>query len=100
MLALYTPFHKVIRELAIEHELPVRNPVPESVHGNIRVKKGGGSSKAIAALIGYAILHPFKSFRMMKLVARMHSGRRKACETGRDSGYRLVNRLILRKCRY
>jgi len=69
MLALYTPFHKVVRELAIEHGIPVRNPVPESVHGNIKVKKGGGSSKALAAMIGYAIRHPFKSFRMMKHVS-------------------------------
>ncbi|MGF1587387.1 MAG: carbohydrate deacetylase [Bacteroidales bacterium] len=67
MLALYTPFHKVVRELAIEYDTPVRNPVPESIHGNIRVKKGGGSSKALTTLIGYAILHPFKSFKMMKL---------------------------------
>ena len=69
MLALYTPFHKVIRELAIEHGIPIRNPVPESVHGNIWVKKGGGSSKALAAMIGYAIRHPFRSFRMRKLVS-------------------------------
>jgi chitin disaccharide deacetylase len=69
MLALYTPFHEVVRELAKECGVPVRNPVPESVHGNIRVKKGGGSSKALAALFGYAILHPFKSFRMMKFVS-------------------------------
>ncbi len=69
MLALYTPFHKVVRELAIEHRIPIRNPVPESVHGNIKVKKGGGSSKALAAMIGYAIRHPFRSFRMMKLVS-------------------------------
>ncbi|TVR70663.1 MAG: ChbG/HpnK family deacetylase [Marinilabiliales bacterium] len=68
MLALYTPFHKVVRETAIEQGIPVRNPVPESVHGNIRVRKGGGSSKALAAMMGYAIRHPFKSFRMMKLV--------------------------------
>jgi predicted glycoside hydrolase/deacetylase ChbG (UPF0249 family) len=69
MLALFTPFHRVIREMAGKYNAPVRNPVPESVHGNIRVKKGGGSSKAVAALIGYAIRHPFKSFRMMKLVS-------------------------------
>ena len=69
ILALFTPFHKVARELAIEYKIPVRNPVPESVHKNIRIKKGGGSSKALAALIGYAIRHPFKSFRMMKLVS-------------------------------
>jgi chitin disaccharide deacetylase len=69
MLALYTPFHEVVRELAKELGVPVRNPVPESVHGNIRVKKGGGSTKALAALFGYAILHPFKSFRMMKFVS-------------------------------
>jgi chitin disaccharide deacetylase len=69
ILALYTPFHEVMRELAVKYDTPVRNPVPESVHGNIKVKKGGGSSKAVAALIGYAILHPFKSFRMMNLVS-------------------------------
>ena len=69
MLSLYTPFHKVVRELAIEHRIPIRNPVPESVHGNIKVKKGGGSSKALAAMIGYGIRHPFRSFRMMKLVS-------------------------------
>jgi chitin disaccharide deacetylase len=69
MLALYTPFHEVVRELAAEYDIPVRNPVPESVYGNIKAKKGGGSSKALAALFGYAILHPFKSFRMMKFVS-------------------------------
>ena len=38
IFALYTPLHKVVREIALAQDVPVRNPVPASVHKIIKVK--------------------------------------------------------------
>jgi len=68
MLALYTPYHQIVREEAMRLNIPVRNPVPESVYKKIKVSNGGGDSAAMSKLIIYGILHPFKSIPMMKKV--------------------------------
>ena len=68
ILALYTPFHQIVREIAVEKNVPIRNPVPVSTYRKIKVSSGGGDSAAIAKLIVYGMLHPFKSIPMMKKV--------------------------------
>ena len=68
ILALYTPFHQIVREIAVEKNLPIRNPVPVSAYRKIKVSSGGGASASIAKLIVYGMLHPFKSIPMMKKV--------------------------------
>ena len=68
ILALYTPYHQIVREIAIEKNLPIRNPVPVSAYRKIKVSSGGGDSAAISKLIVYGMLHPFKSIPMMKKV--------------------------------
>ena len=68
ILALYTPFHQIVREIAVEKNLPIRNPVPVSSYRKIKVSSGGGDSAAISKLIVYGMLHPFKSIPMMKKV--------------------------------
>lgn len=68
MLALYTPYHQIVREIAVEYNVPVRNPVPVSAYGKIKVSSGGGASASISKLIIYGMLHPFKSIPMMKKV--------------------------------
>ena len=68
ILALYTPFHQIVREIAVEKNVPVRNPVPVSAYRIIKVSSGGGDSASIAKLIVYGMLHPFKSIPMMKKV--------------------------------
>ena len=68
ILALYTPFHQIVREIAVEKNVPIRNPVPVSAYGIIKVSSGGGASASIAKLIVYGMLHPFKSIPMMKKV--------------------------------
>lgn len=68
MLALYTPYHQIVREIALELGVPVRNPVPASVYKKIKVPSGGGDSAAISKLIIYGMFHPFKSIPMMKKV--------------------------------
>ena len=68
ILALYTPFHQIVREIAVEKNLPIRNPVPVSAYRKIKVSSGGGDSAAISKLIVYGMLHPFKSIPMMKKV--------------------------------
>lgn len=68
LLALYTPYHQIVREEAARLNVPVRNPVPISSYKKIEVSNGGGSSAAISKLIIYGMLHPFKSIPMMKKV--------------------------------
>ncbi len=68
MLALYTPYHQIVRDIAVELNVPIRNPVPESVYKKIKVSSGGGDSAAMSKLIIYGMLHPFKSIPMMKKV--------------------------------
>jgi len=68
LLALYTPYHQIVREVAAEYNLPIRNPVPISVYKKIKVSSGGGDAAATAKLIIYGMLHPFKAMPMMKKV--------------------------------
>lgn len=68
LLALYTPFHQIVREIAVEQNVPIRNPVPVSTYKIIKVSSGGGDSVAISKLIIYGMLHPFKAIPMMKKV--------------------------------
>lgn len=68
LLALYTPYHQIVREEAARLNVPVRNPVPISSYKKIEISNGGGSSAAISKLIIYGMLHPFKSIPMMKKV--------------------------------
>lgn len=68
LLALYTPYHQIVREEAARLNIPVRNPVPISSYKIIKVSGGGGDSAAISKLIIYGMLHPFKSIPMMKKV--------------------------------
>jgi predicted glycoside hydrolase/deacetylase ChbG (UPF0249 family) len=70
ILALYTPFFEMVRELAIEYDLPVRNPVPVSIYKHIQLKEksGGGGDASMKKLIWYAITHPVKSIKMRKYI--------------------------------
>ena len=68
MLALYTPYHQIVREIAAEKNVPIRNPVPVSSYRKIKVSSGGGESASVSKLIVYGIFHPFKAIPMMKKV--------------------------------
>jgi predicted glycoside hydrolase/deacetylase ChbG (UPF0249 family) len=46
MVAMYTPFYPVVMELAEEYGVPVRNPVPISVYGHIKLEGGGSAAAA------------------------------------------------------
>ncbi len=66
--ALYTPFHIVMREIALANNVPMRNPVPYSIYKKMNINSGGGGSFAAKKMITYGIFHPFKSIPMMKKV--------------------------------
>lgn len=67
--ALYTPFFEIVREIALKHDVPVRNPVPASIYNLVSTdKKGGGGSASMRKLILFGITHPFKSIPMMSKV--------------------------------
>lgn len=65
MVVLYTPFYEVVRELAKELGVPVRQPVPDSVTGHIEFQGGGGTGAVIWKMIGFAIRHPIAAIRLM-----------------------------------
>ncbi|NSW53734.1 MAG: ChbG/HpnK family deacetylase [Anaerolineae bacterium] len=64
MLALYTPFYPIVRELALEYGVPVRQPVPVSVYGIMQFE-GGGSAAAMQEMMRLGMRYPLKSMRMM-----------------------------------
>jgi hypothetical protein len=65
MLALYTPFYPVVRELAREYAVPVRQPVPESVYSQINLPTGGGTAVAIRQMIHFVFRHPVLARQLM-----------------------------------
>jgi len=65
MLALYTPFYPVVRELAKEYGVPVRQPVPESVYSQIKLRTGGGAAVAIRQMIHFVLRHPVSARQLM-----------------------------------
>ncbi len=65
MLALYTPFYPLVVELAQEYGVPVRQPVPESVFGQIKITSGSGSSAAMQEMFAFGIRHPRLAMQMM-----------------------------------
>lgn len=68
MVVLYTPFYQVVRELAKELGVPVRQPVPESVHGRVKLSGGGGTGAVIWKMMWFGIRHPIMA---LKLLPRM-----------------------------
>jgi predicted glycoside hydrolase/deacetylase ChbG (UPF0249 family) len=65
MLALYTPFYPLVIELAQEYSVPVRQPVPESVYGQIHTQGGSGSAAAIQQMMTFGMRHPLLAMKMM-----------------------------------
>jgi predicted glycoside hydrolase/deacetylase ChbG (UPF0249 family) len=65
MLVLYTPFYPLVIELAQEYQVPVRQPVPESVYGQIQISGGSGSAAAMQEMIAFGMQHPQLAMRMM-----------------------------------
>jgi len=69
IVALFTPFFQIVRELAIKYNLPVRNPVPISIYNSIKLNvQGGGKSASLRKLILFGIAHPFKSIPLMSKI--------------------------------
>lgn len=66
MVALYTPFYPIVRELAKEYGVPVRQPVPESVYGQIKLGSGGGAGEAIRQMIHFGLHQPRLAWRLMR----------------------------------
>jgi hypothetical protein len=68
MVALYTPFYPIVRALAKEYGVPVRQPVPESVYGQIKLGSGGGSGEAIKQMIHFGLHHPRLAWQLMRSI--------------------------------
>ena len=66
IMALYTPFFELVIDLAREYNLPVRNPVPASLYGVVKLENGGGSSAAMGKMISMGIRRPITAFRLMQ----------------------------------
>jgi len=58
MVSMYTPFYPLVMQLAETYRVPVRNPVPISIYGHIKLKSGGGSSAAIHEMMKLGMRHP------------------------------------------
>jgi predicted glycoside hydrolase/deacetylase ChbG (UPF0249 family) len=70
LAALYTPFFKTVREIALKYHVPLRNPVPASIYQLISLEgNGGGGSEGVKKLLRFAITHPFKIIPLIKKVS-------------------------------
>jgi predicted glycoside hydrolase/deacetylase ChbG (UPF0249 family) len=65
MVAMYTPFYPLVMELAEEHQIPVRNPVPISIFGHIKLEGGGGSASAMREMMKLGMRHPILAMKLM-----------------------------------
>ncbi len=65
IMALYTPFFDIVREIALKHNLPVRNPVPISVYGMIELENGAADA-SMRMMMAMGLRHPITGFRLMK----------------------------------
>ncbi len=65
ILALYTPFYPLVRELARSYGVPVRQPVPESVYGRVRLDGKGSAAATLRTMIRFALRHPVLALRLM-----------------------------------
>ncbi len=63
IVLVYAPFYEVVLELAREHGVPVRQPVPASVRGQVRLP-GGGVAAAIRRMVRFALRHPVRAWRL------------------------------------
>ena len=65
-MALYLPFYSLVIELALQYDIPVRQPIPESLYGHVRLK---GRRSTVAAVIqstaALGIRHPFLAMRLL-----------------------------------
>jgi predicted glycoside hydrolase/deacetylase ChbG (UPF0249 family) len=64
MLMFYPPFYRVVRELAKGYGVPVRQPTPASLHGHVKLPRGGGAT-ALRAMVRFALRHPIAAARLM-----------------------------------
>lgn len=65
MVALYAPFYGVVRKLAAELGVPVRQPVPESVYGHVKFPGKGGTAAVIWKMVSFGLRHPIMAIRLM-----------------------------------
>lgn len=65
MVAMYTPFYPLVMELAEKYNVSVRNPVPISVYGHIKLKGGGGSITAMREMMKFGMRHPILAMKLM-----------------------------------
>ena len=69
LAASYTPYFKMVRELALQFNVPVRNPIPFSLYNIIKINSnGGGSRNGIRKLILFGITHPFKTIPLVRKI--------------------------------
>ncbi len=67
IMALYSPFFNIVREIALENDLPVRNPVPASVYDIIELENGAADA-SMRMMIAMGIRHPVMGLRLMGVI--------------------------------
>jgi hypothetical protein len=65
IVSMYTPFYPLVIELAKKYNVPVRNPVPISIYGHIKLEGGGGSASAMREMIKFGMRHPILAMKLM-----------------------------------
>ena len=65
ILMMYPPFYQVVRDLAREYGVPVRQPVPESVYGHVQLPGGGAASAILPKMIQFGLRHPILAQELM-----------------------------------
>jgi chitin disaccharide deacetylase len=65
IMALYTQFFDIVRDIALKHNLPVRNPAPISVYGMIELENGAADA-SMRMMMAMGLRSPVTGFRLMK----------------------------------
>lgn len=65
IVVLYTPFYRHVMELAKEYNVPLRQPVPASLTGALRLESKV-KNDAVATMFRFAVRHPVLSSRLIR----------------------------------
>lgn len=67
-IVIFPPFYRLVVELARAYRVPVRQPVPEAVYGEIKRSRHRGAATVIRRMRRFVLCHPLAALRLLPFV--------------------------------
>jgi len=65
VVVLCPPFFQIFLDLAAGHEVPIRQPIPDSARPEAAARRSGTSWEAVLPFLRFGLRHPYKAFRLL-----------------------------------